>query len=114
MEPWLNMKFLQQMQKYYEILGIVRPKKSQKYRSFNLKTLIAIFFYVQHTIASTSFLLIEAKGIREYAESLFWCITMAVSFFNAYIIILKGGEIFQMITNFEKIIEKREYLYIHL
>lgn len=104
------MKFLQQMQKYYEVLGIVRPKTTQKYQSFNLKTLLAIFFYVQHSIASTAFLLIEANGIREYAESFFWCETMITSFFNAYIIILKGGQMFGMITNFENIIEKREYL----
>lgn len=105
----LIMKILKLMQKYYEVLGIIPPNKSGKFQSFNFKTLLAIFFYVQHCIASSAFLLIEAKTIREFAESFFWCETMVTSFFNAFIIILKGGEMFYMIRNFENTIEKREY-----
>lgn len=66
-----------------------------------------IFFVAQLAIMGLVYLIVEAKTIPEYVDSLYILSTGVVNVFSFIVVILKMDHIFQLIEQLEKSIEQR-------
>lgn len=100
------MKIFQLLKKPFGVLGI-HPPKSFDENPITLRRLITLFILIQFSIASIVFFLFEATTFIEYADSFYISATamLKVCVFSA--ILWKLIKIFELIENFEEIIQNR-------
>lgn len=87
-------------------VGIIWPQKHKKH-PFNAKNLTILFNLGLYSVLAVLFLLLEAETFSEYADSFYLIVTnifCAVLFATT---IWKTPKIFELITSFETIIQKR-------
>lgn len=106
------MKLFQSICRFYQVVGIQPPQLNQNY-SFRWMHLICVFFLIQLICTTVAFILFEAKSIVEYAEAFFPASTEIANMVNFIVCIFKITNIFQLIENFEKFIEKSEFYSQH-
>lgn len=91
-----------------EMLGIQQTQTNQK-SAFNLRHLKTPLYLGLCAVSSGLFLLLEATTFSEYCESFY----VMVSYLTFFIFVLelkrKSTNIFEMIMNFERIIQARKH-----
>lgn len=102
------MKIFQIAIKVLDHLGLNRYQLFEKIQNINAKTLLAVFFVCQFTVASVLFFALEAKTFREYADSFYISTTLLAGTPNIVLIILRVEKLFKMFNTFETVILKRK------
>lgn len=112
------MKIFKVIQQNFEMFGIqptsfnVKNKKinkcGQRY-PFNVKNSITLLCIGQYAIASTLFLVLKSRTLKEFADSLYISATAILIAFNFAMFVLEASNIFQLIANFESAIVERRF-----
>lgn len=100
------MKVLRLMQKILKQLGIRQPKSPRELDRFNLQNLLYFNAMLAFT-ASTIYHLREVETFPELTDTLYGTDAFAATSGLFLTIILKSPQIFNIITLFEEIIQKR-------
>lgn len=101
------MKLFNSIQGPLNILGIRRHQSFQEH-PFNLNNATILVILVQFSITSTNFLVIEAKTLAEYVESSYISTTAVMASFIFIVYVYKMENIFELIGNYESVIERRK------
>lgn len=101
-----KMKIFQLIQKTFEASGIRRAQAHKKH-PFNKKNSTIYLFLIQFTISVHLFLIFQAETFREYADSFFMCMSTIFVFVCFMVTLWKQKNIFDLIDDFEDIIERR-------
>lgn len=100
------MKTFQSTRKFFDILGVC--SRSEKLSNLShIKKCVIFLLFTQYSITLTSFLLFEANTFNEYADSFYAVATSSLLFFTLTEIVRKKTQIFHLIDNYERIIQKR-------
>lgn len=99
------MKIFQAIQYHFSAVDICANRRHW----YNRKYLLILLLIVDHCTSSAAFLLLEAKNMREYADSFYGTMTgfSQTIFFSSVIFRMK--HIFQLIANFQLIVRKSKY-----
>lgn len=101
-----SIKLFQSLRQFCETLDISYSPQFNQHRSFNWKILCILIFIIIHTVTSIAFFLFEAKSIQEYGDSFYAILSEFLCLASSPTIISKMPDIFMLIENFEKFIEK--------
>lgn len=102
------MKIFHSIQTYYGLLGVNLCQAFQEVK-FDLKKYGIILLMVICFSSSAAYFMFEATSFRQYAECFYAFVTMLTNLFNLIIIILKMPQIFKLINDFERAIQRREF-----
>lgn len=93
------------LKKRFISIGIVPDEKS----NFNTKHLMIISLFACCFIGMITFILFESKSLMEFGLSFYGAATCGVNILTFSSNILERSKIFELITRFENIIEKRKF-----
>lgn len=100
------MKIFQLLRKPFGVLGIYPPKRFDE-NPITFKRLITLFILVQFSLTSIVFFLFEAATFIEYADAFYISATAMLKVYVFSAILRKLIKIFELIENFESIIQNR-------
>lgn len=101
------MKIFQTIEKSFGIGGIHRPKSFGS-GLLTARTSLIIAVLWQNIVFSMVFLMVEANNFGEYCESLYHATTSLTNVVFIMEFTRNTNEVFDIITNYEKFIEKRK------
>lgn len=104
-----TMKVLQVIQSYFRIFGIQPPNSNGAHR-FNIRSFGALFIILLFLLSASSFLVRDAKTIREFTESIYLTTTALVNCAFFLLCFTNGPDFFRFVTNTEQAISNREFL----
>lgn len=107
------MKIFQSFKKLSKNVGISEPQLFQNH-PFNAKNLLATFFLGIYFICALIYLLFVAKAFSEYTESFYTVATTLMCFIHFTSLVVITAQVFDLIKNFESLIEKRKYLTVNM
>lgn len=90
-----------------KILSIYPERLHQTFR-FNWKNMAILCLYAQHTIATISFLLIQASTFAEFSEAFFSMMTEIFLMISYSLFVLDGKKIHELIDNLDQFTETRQ------
>lgn len=95
-----SIQLFKSVRKYFRQLGIDPPQPSET-TSINWRILSALFWFVQHFIAASAFLILEARTVIEFGTSFFGFIMVFYCVAYFLTLISQRHRIFKLIDNFE-------------
>lgn len=108
------MKAFHSTRKLFGSLGIYRLSSPQNHL-FEWKILFVFILFGQYIISLMAFFLFEANTLSEFTASYYAVATTTLLFFTSISMFRKKMDIFQLLDNFENVIEQRQsILKIHL
>lgn len=91
-------------------LGIFRPKPFEKFQRFNVKNVFFFFNVVSLFLLIGLNMVHHDDSFADYSETFFGLASaMAIIFFD-FILIIKTRDVFELIDNYQKLINQREYM----
>lgn len=101
------MKILVRVQNYAAFIGFYKPETeiNSKLNGRNVSMLLS---YCIFCISSTAYLLFDSNTLAQYQECFFGWSTVTAVFIAFLIFILKLIDVFQVLENTEKMIQKRK------
>lgn len=105
-----RLKLLQFTQVVYEHIGIRSSQSNQHSRSINWRSVFMLYPPIQMTVCSLAFLLFEADNIVDAGTAFYVVDTEICCTFYYLALMWKKLKIQKLIDNFEKFVEKSEFL----
>lgn len=100
------MKVLQTVQNNLEIIGISSIQSKQKI--YNRKALLYLLLCGTLIIMNCVFLIDVAQSFKEYTDSIYITSVSVAVFFSLLLLISRMANLFELIDNFEKLVDERE------
>lgn len=107
----VKMKFLQSVQKHFATLGISSSQSNHKYPFINGKILMVYLGFLLGIISFCVFLILEVNNFQEYTETIFRITLLICMFITFMIVILKMGQLFRLIDDCEKLVDKSKLIH---
>lgn len=101
------MEIFQTLLKYFELLGVCKAQLLKKH-VFNLRNMLGLFIFGQHTVLNCVFLLFEADSFAKYTDSYYISSTVFGATLNYVYVVINMGKVFVLIKNLENVIMKSE------
>lgn len=106
------MKFFKSLQKAFDTLGIYETKNSQ--HQWNWRNFVSLFSLVVYMIGAAAYFIIEAETFGEYADSFYGMFSLNFLIITGSLTISQTVLIYELIHDFEDVIEKREQFLVFL
>ena len=101
-------KYFKMIEKSFEDVGIPRQQAFEEH-SINLRNSVILAILVTNIILSAIFLLFKAKTFGEFAEAVYYAVTLVTTFVIIEEFVRNSLKINQMTSNFKSTILKRKY-----
>lgn len=101
-----KMKLLQSVRKYLKIIGIYSPRPNQHDSPISWRSFLYFIDYAQIIVSSVVFMTFEGKTAAEYGYACYTFICSLAATAAVLISIWKKGEMFNLLHEFEKFIDK--------
>lgn len=102
------MKLFQFNERNFKAMGIYEPQTNQRDSKWNWINFVYLFGYAHLIIVRGAFLLFQAKSAVEYGLAFYPFVAAYTAGSAVLVTIWKKTNIFHVIRNFEKFIEKSE------
>lgn len=102
------MKILQVIQSYIGAFGIVPLKRRDDYR-INVRSILAFTIIFLTLLSSVTYLLLDAKTIRDYTQCFYVTTTAMCNCFMFAVIFVRAPEFFRFVKDVENTIENRKW-----
>lgn len=104
----VKIKLFLTVKKFYEIIGICLPRSesNRKWSMFNIKNVSILIFLIQMFLASTAFVLFQAKTVFEYGFPTYVSMTLTSSVIYLFIQLWKIEDILRLMKTCDEFIEK--------
>lgn len=102
------MKILQVIQSYIGAFGIVPLKRHDDYR-INVRSILAFTSIFLTLLSSVTYLLLDAKTIRDYTQCFYVTTTAMCNCFMFPVIFVRAPEFFRFVKDVENTIENRKW-----
>lgn len=91
------------------LLGIRSPHTVNEFQRFNLRNTLILMDFVLSTISMGMFLIYENGTIGQYSNAIYGSSSSALLVLLMFTLIWKTEKIYELMTNFDEIIRKREF-----
>lgn len=107
-------KWLQFVREFHRAIGICPAEPNQKRTKLNTKNKIILLLSAQYMIVTIAFLVFEAKSMFDFAIGIFITICMLNTIVIYSSFLWQCENLFKLIANFERFIEKSKFASIYL
>lgn len=102
------MRIFNATQRYFTVLGIQSPKRNRK-TPLTAKNSMVLIILIGFLILAFVFFAFKAQNFEDRTNSFYVVATLTLVILTISIYTWKASELFQYVSNFEKVIEMRKF-----